>query len=149
MKNLGTLVTRSGSTTNHKEPKTRGKFSHSMSLLNPLEQSTSAPANIIGCKYSADVVKRFGQCILVLREDISSFTDAVIIKDEKANTLREGLIQLISHLRSRLSPPAVVRTGPASGLRSLKDKYLAQLKVSLELGEAKNVNHNPIAENCI
>ena len=38
------------------------------------EQSTSLPPEKVGVKFSADVMKRYNQCILLLREDISSFS---------------------------------------------------------------------------
>ena len=114
------------------------------------QQTTSKPPEIIGAKYSSDVMRRCNQCILILRESISSYTDAVVIEDEKADTLREGLIQLASRFRSPMSPTAVIRTDPSTSLQSLvNDKLLLSHKLVLELGEAKNINKNPIAEKCI
>ena len=114
------------------------------------EQSTSEPGKVIGCKFSADVVNRSSQAILIIREDITSFSDALIIKDEKANSLRDGLLILTSRLRSPYGPAAVIRTDPASGLRSLiNDKELSKFNLHVEIGEPKNINHNPIAENSI
>ena len=114
------------------------------------QQTTSPPSTGIGTKYSADVVRRYNQCICVIREDVSSFTDATIIPDEKADTLREAIIQLLSRVRSNMSPKAVIRTDPASALRSLvNDSILQESNLSIELGEPKNINKNPIAENSI
>ena len=114
------------------------------------KQTTSPPSKVIGSRYSADVIRRYSQYILLLREDISSYTEATLIENEKAETLRDGLTQLSSRLRSPLSPQAVIRTDPASSLRSLAiDKSLAQFNLSIEIGEPKNVNHNPIAEKAI
>lgn len=114
------------------------------------QQTTSPPSEAIGSKFSADVVNRYNQAILVIREDISSFTYATLIPDEKADSMRDGIIQLTSSLRSNLSPMALIRTDPASSLRSLvNDKLLTEFNLKLELGEPKNVNKNPIAENCI
>ena len=114
------------------------------------KQSTSVPANVIGVKYSIDVMKRYTQNILLIREDISSYSDATIVQDEKAQTLREGILLLISRLRSPLGPKVTIRTDPASSLRSLvNDKYLSQQNLSIELGEPKNVNKNPVAERAV
>ena len=114
------------------------------------KQSTSAPADAIGSKYSADVIRGNSQFILFIREDISSYSDAVIIENEKASTLRDGILLLTSRLRSPLGPRAVIRTDPASGLRSLvSDKFLPRYNLSIELGEPKNINKNPIAEKGI
>lgn len=112
-------------------------------------QSTTAPSKV-GSTFSADVMKDSGQCILLLRESISSFTDATLIHDETAATLRDGIITLASRLRSPLSQPAIIRTDPASGLRSLlNNDSLKAFNMSLEIGDEKNINKNPIAEKAI
>ena len=49
-----------------------------------------------------------------------------------------------------MSPAAVVRSDPGSGFRSLvNDRTLDSMKVTIELGEAKNINKNPVAEKAI
>ena len=114
------------------------------------KQTTSPPIDIIGGKFASDVIRREGQFVLLLREDITSFTDAVLINDEKAQTLRDGILLLASRLRSPVAPSAVIRTDPASGLRSLvNDKLLFKSNLTIELGEAKNKNKNPIAEKAV
>lgn len=114
------------------------------------QQSTSIPEKIIGSKFSADVVNRHSQCILLLREDITSYTVGTIIKDEKADTLKDGLLLLTSQLRPPNGPPAIVRTDPASGLRSLaNNKSLEKFNLTVELGDEKNINKNPVAESSI
>ena len=112
------------------------------------KQTTSIPANIIGVKFAADVVKIYSQNILLVREDITSYTDGTLIDDEKANTLRSGLLLVLSRLRPRQAPRAIVRTDPASGLRSLlNDRSLEESNLQIELGDPKN--KNPIAESAI
>ena len=114
------------------------------------EQTTSKPEETIGQKFSVDVVLRYSQCIVLLRESITSFTDGIIIANEKAATLRDALILLMSRLKSQNSPKAIVRTDPASGFRSLiNDETLKRFQIEIELGEAKNPNKNPIAESAI
>ena len=114
------------------------------------KQSTSEAVKVVGCKYSADVVRRSNQCILLIREDISSFTDATFVNNEQADTLRDGIIVIMSRLRSPLGPKATIRTDPATALRSLvNDRCLSGLNLEIELGEPKNVNKNPIAEKGI
>ena len=71
------------------------------------QQSTSTP-NKIGSTFSADVLRGYGQFILIMRESISSFTDAMILQDEKAATLRDGLITLGAKFRSPLGHHAVI-----------------------------------------
>ena len=114
------------------------------------EQSTSVDIERIGAVFGADVMRESGQFILVLRESISSYTTAMIIPSEKADSLRDGLISLVSSLRSSMSPPATIRTDPASGLRSLvNDSILKSMNLVVQLGDAKNLNKNPVAEKAI
>ena len=114
------------------------------------QQSSSVPGNIIGCKYAADVVRRSSQFILIAREDITSYTEGVLINDEKADTLCKGLLLLMTRFRSPQGPRAVIRTDPASGLRSLlNNKMLEKYNLGIELGEPKNINKNPVAESSV
>ena len=114
------------------------------------QQSTSTDIEKIGSVFSADVLKDYGQLILILRESISSYTVATFIPNETASSLRDGLLTLTSQLRAPLSQTATIRTDPASGLRSLiGDTTLHSHNLSLELGDAKNPNKNPIAEKAI
>ena len=47
-------------------------------------------------------------------------------------------------------PPAVIRANPASGFRSLvNDQLLQHHRIVLELGNPKNLNKNPVAENAV
>lgn len=117
------------------------------------EQSTSVPPDTLGRNFSTDVVRRCKQKILVLREDTSAFTRAMIIPNESKDTLRDGLLELASYFRSMNAPPIKIRTDPAPGFRSLVtptlDPLLAQNGLSIEMGDEKNMNKNPIAERCI
>ena len=114
------------------------------------QQTTSESIDRIGEKYSSDVMKRYGQCILLLRESISSYSDAVIISDERADTLRDAIIQLASKFRSPTSPKAIIRTDPSTSLQALLgDKSLLAHNLILEIGEPKNKNKNPEAEKSI
>ena len=113
-------------------------------------QSTSIPPDTIGRSYSADVLKRELQLILVLRENVSSITDAMFIQNEKAESLKGGLIMLLSKLRPPSSPSVSIRVDPGTGFQAVsKDPDLSSQGVCLEIGNAKNINKNPIAEKAI
>ena len=56
------------------------------------EQSTSKIPKILAEQFFADILWRAGQSVLAVREVLSSFTTAAIIENEKAETLRESLI---------------------------------------------------------
>ena len=116
----------------------------------PHPASTSTPPPRVGSSFAADVVKCNRQLILLLRETVSSHTSACIVGDEKGPTLRDGLIQLCVPLRPLDGPPAVIRVDPAPGFNTLrKDPLLAQHRLRVEVGEAKNKNKNPVAEKAV
>ena len=115
-----------------------------------VEQTSSPPPDAIGVSFAADVLKRARQVIFVLRETVTSFTSTLIIPDERQESLRDALIHLCVHLRPMDGPPAVVRTDPAPGFKALNDDgLLRQHRVTLELGQAKNPNKNPVAEKAV
>ena len=114
------------------------------------EQSTSIPAKTIASKFSADVIRRFAQFILIMREDITSYTEATIIKNETAEAIRDGLVLLASRLKCLTYTRTIIRTDPGTSLQTLhNDKSLNKFNLEIELGEAKNINKNPIAESAI
>ena len=63
---------------------------HCMSLksmpkaLHP--QSTSSPPGRIGSLFSMDVIRRYKQCILLLRESVSAYTVTALIENERHET---------------------------------------------------------------
>ena len=114
------------------------------------KQSTTQSIDKIGTLFSADVIKDNSQLIMLLRESISSITAASLIPDESATSLRDGIIITASSLRSAMSPPAIIRTDPASGFRNLiNDQLLQKINLQIELGDEKNPNKNPVAEKAI
>lgn len=115
-----------------------------------IEQSTSPPPDAVGQSFAADVIKRSRQLILVLRESVTSYTATRLLQDERHTSLRDALIQLCIQLRPLDGPPAIVRTDPAPGFKALvNDTLLQQYRITLELGHAKNINKNPVAEKAI
>ena len=47
-------------------------------------------------------------------------------------------------------PPAVIRTDPAPGCKALVDNpLLKKHRITIELGQAKNPNKNPVAERAV
>ena len=114
-----------------------------------VQQTTTTNPKAIGSNYSADVVKRSGQSILLLREYISSYTTAKLIANEQASTLRNSLLVLSKDM---ISPhgQATIKVDPASCFRSLEnDSILKKNGLQLELGEPKYVNKNPVAEHAV
>lgn len=121
---------------------------HTPQVVN--EQSSSAPPATVGAAFAADVMKRARQLVLVVRECVTSYTVSMLVDDEGSQTLRDGLIRLCIELRPLDGPFAVIRTDPAPAFKALaSDPLLAQHRISLELGRAKNLNKNPVAEKAV
>ena len=113
-------------------------------------QSTSSPPDHIGVSFSMDVMKRYGQLVLLLRETVSSYTLTTIIESERHECLREAILTLCEEVKSLGDGGIHIRIDPAPGLVKLtNDPLLAQHGITLEVGRTKNVNKNPVAENAI
>ena len=113
-------------------------------------QSSSDPPETIGVSFAADIVKRYRQLILVLRETVSSYTLTSLIESEKREHLQDGLLILSVGLRSLCDHGVTIRVDPAPGFSALhNDKDLLSDGIKLELGHAKNPNKNPVAERAV
>jgi len=64
-----------------------------------IEQSSCEPPDAVGISFAAYVLKRSRQLILVLRESATSYTSAMVIKDERHHALRDALVR-VPHQRS-------------------------------------------------
>ena len=72
----------------------------------------------------------------------------LFLKDQTKESLRNGLIMLSSRLC--LGPSLIIQVDPHSSFVSLKsDGSLSKFGISLEIGQAKNVNKNTVTEKCI
>ena len=121
------------------------KIPHTM-----IDQTSSDPPAVVGVSFSCDILKREKQIIMVVREYITSFTTASIIKDESHSTLRDGLVEHILPIHPLGGPPASVRTDNAPGFQRLEeDPFLLKHNISIELGRIKNKNKNAIADRAV
>ena len=115
-----------------------------------IEQSSCEPPDAVGISFAADVLKRSRQLILLLRESVTSYTSTMVIEHERHHTLRVSLVRLSIQLRPLDGPPAVIRTEPAPGFKSLvNDQLLQHHRIVLELGNPNNPNKNPAAEKAV
>ena len=113
-------------------------------------QSSEDPPEVVGISFAADILKRSRQLILVLRECTTSYTATCLVPDEKHDTLRDSLTQLIVGLHPQDGPRTVIRVHPDPGFSSLRNRAsLEHLNVTVEVGRAKNPNKNPVAERAI
>ena len=86
----------------------------------------------------------------MLRDDVTSYTSACVISNEKRETLREALLRLAREMHPLDSPPAVIRVDPAPGFISLRDDEIPRkFRIVLENGRVENKNKNPVAEKAI
>ena len=112
-----------------------------------IQQSTSAPPDKIGRWFSTDIIKREAQLILLVRENVSSLTEGVMVTAETSQSLRDGLMIAMSRFRAPSGAEVKVRADGGKGFEGLQnDPALTRLHIKLEIGEAKNINHNPISE---
>ena len=103
-----------------------------------------------GENFVADVMRRSKQFIFTTRDAFSDFVTACLIKSEKAEDLKEGLITTTSALRRK--SPITVRVDNAPAFQSLvkaKDKDLKKLNVTIELSDSKNKNGVAIVDKAI
>ena len=115
-----------------------------------MKQSTTTIPTTVGSNFAADVVKRSGKDILMLREYVSSYTSAKLIWNERASSIHTALIILMSDLIPSTGINVTIKVDPASACRSLKgDPELLRNGIKLELGHAKMKNKNPVAEHGI
>lgn len=113
-------------------------------------QSSSNPPHSIGRSFAADVMKRYGQLIFVMRETVSSYTLSCFIDSERHDDLRQAILFLLADVRHLGDGGTVIRVDPAPGFVSLtKDPLLTQYGITLDIGSPKNCNKNPVAERAI
>ena len=101
-----------------------------------------------GTRCNADVLVRNRQKILILRDNLTSFTMTKIIHSEQKEDLKTGLISLLYTIKP--NQLAVIRLDPHSSSISLKeDAVLLEYGIQLEIGHEKNINKNGVAEKSI
>ena len=113
-------------------------------------QSSTEPPDHIGCSFAADVMRRYRQCILVLRETVSSFTLTSILPSEKHDVLRDAIITMCASILPTGHDIVHIRVDPAPGFVALtSDSTLKKLGIVIDVGRVKNVNKNPVAERAV
>ena len=114
------------------------------------EFSTSDRSDHVGQEYACDVMRRAGQCILVSREGVSSYTTAVIVPSERSECLLDGVIETILPLHPTDGPSSSIRVDPAPGFQHLHSTQpLKVYGIEFDMGRVKNPNKNSIADKAI
>ena len=112
------------------------------------EYVTETKPEVAGTYFNADVLQESNQKIFVLRDNLTSYTDALLVKNETKQSLREALQIMTSKMR--IDQPITIRVDSQSALKSLaKDKTLSEENIRIEVGSSKNKNKNAVAEKAI
>ena len=115
-----------------------------------VKQTSDDPPEVVGISFTANVIKRYGQLILVLRECSTSFTASCLVHDEKHDTLRDALTQIIAGLHPLDGPRAIICVDPSPCFLSMANNdSLNHLNVTIDVGHVKNKNKNPVAEKAV
>jgi len=95
-----------------------------------------------GSNFSADVVRKETQKILLVREKLSQFTITTLIQSENADDLRDALV--LSILEMMPASGATVQVDNATGFQKLQAEseysgsLLNKLKIRIDLGRTFN-----------
>ena len=112
------------------------------------EQTSIEVPRSISIQFSADVLRRSGQKILPVRDIFSSFTVGLIVPNERADALREGLLQATTDLKHPTG--SLIRVDDAPGFVALQtDNVLTNFGIQIDLGRTKNVNKNATADKAV
>ena len=113
-----------------------------------VKQNSEDPPESIGVSFTADILKRDRQLVLLLRKTVTSYKAACIVSYEKQTTITEASACLATEMHPLDGPPAAISIDPAPGFMALRnDETLRSL--SLEIGCVKNPNKNPVVEKAI
>ena len=114
-----------------------------------MPQRSSDPVAHIGSSFALDVMRRCQQFIIVLRESVTSYTITMLIESEKHDDFRDAILMMCSEVRL-LNGLVSIRVDSAPGLLSLqKDPLLSKNGITLDIGNVKNKNKNPVAERAV
>ena len=109
---------------------------------------TETKMESVGKHANYDVIEDWGQRIGVLCENLSSYTTAALLKDQKKETLRESIIQMALPLK--IGEEIIVRSDSHQSLKGLvEDQLLKSLGIQIQKGHSKNKNSNAVVDNAI
>ena len=112
------------------------------------EYQTDTIPERVGVHFNADVLQESKQKLLVIRENLTSYTDAILVTNETKEILKEAMLILLSRLR--VDQQVTVRVDSQSALKALRtDKEQYKENIVLDIGTAKNKNKNSVAEKAI
>ena len=119
-----------------------------------IEESTEDPPATVGGRFAADVIKRFGQKILIIRESVTSYTSAELIPDESAQSISQSLMRMCNLLHPSAAGRIIIRLDPHTSNVSIynsvaKNNSLMKSNIDIEVGRILNKNKNPVIDKGI
>ena len=112
-----------------------------------IKNETKTEATKPHIHFHVDVIKRATQNILTIKDHFSSYQDAVLIKSEKTEDLKEGIILLTSGIRN---PNLIfISADNSPGFQRLiknQDKDLLGLKIQFVKTDELNKNANAVID---
>ena len=63
-------------------------------------QTTSIPTDCVGIPFSLDVLRRYKQCVVVLRETVTSYTFTMMVERETSDDLSDAILHLCADIRN-------------------------------------------------
>ena len=104
-----------------------------------------------GSHFSADIIERNQQIILIVREKLSSFTLTKLINNQTAETLKLALIPMILDMLPQSGTTVQVDCAPAwqtlANESKRENSELKRLNINVDLGRHHNKNKNPVVDN--
>ena len=95
-----------------------------------MPMSSVTPPSSFGEHFATDIISRYCQKILVLRETATSHTWAKLVANEQKETLEEGLRYLFSQVRPpNATRPSVCRVDNAAAFKSLISQFFRHIQV--------------------
>ena len=94
------------------------------------------------------MLQRNKQKILILRDNLSNYTQATIIEKEQKDDFCETLITLAYNIRN--NNIMEIRVDAHTSFQALQeDEILEESKIKLVVGDKNNVNKNSVTEKAI
>ena len=102
-------------------------------------QTTFTPPQCVGISFSLDVLRRYKQCVVVLRETVTSYTFSMMVERETSDELSDAIMRLCADIRNLGDLGTHIRVDPAPGLVSaICAERLGKYGIFIEPGRAKN-----------
>ena len=113
-----------------------------------IQYETQTKSDKAGVTFNTDVMEESGQNILIIRDNLTSFSTAVIIPNKTKQSLMPAIKILIYQVK--LSPQVTIRVDGQSALASIAaNQDLKGDGIILQVGRPKNVNKNGVGEKAI